>query len=125
MVVTLVFKKHVQEHVSYFTGEAVFIDGEVKDAAFDTKSDPMNLAIFSYGELKIKVEDKVSFPVLNVSFGHIDHKTEEYHEEGAFSELTANGIQTLKVSNLSAGMAINATLTGGTFKITITGEFKK
>lgn len=125
MGVKLEFKKYVEDYVAYSVGEAVFIDGEVQDAAFDTKDDPMNLSMFSYGELRIKVEDKVSSPVLNVAFGSIDRETEEFHEEGAFSELTANGIQTLKVANLMSRMAINATLSGGSFKVTITGEFKK
>ena len=125
MSVTLVFKKHVKDSVAYSTGEVVFIDGEVKSAAFDTKSDPIDLSIFSYGELRIKVEDKASSPVLNVSIGTIDHKTEEFHEEGAFSELTNNGTAMIKLSTLTTRMAINATLTGGTFKVTITGEFKR
>lgn len=125
MSVKLVFKSHVQNDVHFFIGEVTFIDGEVKSAAFDTLSDLINLAGFNHGELRIKVEDKVSSPVLNVSFGTVDHKTEEYHEEGAFSELTADGIDMLKVANLTSRMAINATLTGGSFKVTITGEFKK
>lgn len=125
MSVQLVFKSHVQNNVHFFTGEAVFIDGEEKSAAFDTLSDLMNLAIFSYGDLRIKVEDKVSSPVLNVAFGSVDHKTEEFHEKGAFPELTENGTAELKVANLTGRMALNGTLTGGTFKITITGEFKR
>ncbi len=125
MAVKLTFKNHIQNHCVFCTGEAVFIDGETKDAAFDTKGDPMNLAQFSYGELRIKVEDNASSPVLNVSIGTIDHKTEEFHEEAAFSELTANGTAMIRLSTLTTRMAINATLTGGTFKVTITGEFKK
>lgn len=125
MGVVLVFKKYVKNDIAFIVGEAVFIDGEVKAANFDTKSDPMNLAIFSYGDLRIKVEDKASSPVLNVAFGSVDHKTEEFHEKGAFPELTANGTAELHVANLTGRMALNATLSGGTFKITITGEFKR
>ena len=125
MAVSLEFKKHIQDYRSLRTGEATFIDGAVKSAAFDTKSDPMNLSMFSYGDLRIKVEDKVSSPVLNVAFGSIDHKTGAFHEKGAFSELTENGIAELKVANLTSRMAISATLAGGTFKVTITGEFKR
>ncbi|GAH28455.1 unnamed protein product [marine sediment metagenome] len=125
MGVQLVFKSHVQNNVHFFTGEAVFIDGEEKDADFDTKDDLINLSIFSYGELRILVEGKDEAPVLNVAFGSIDHETGKFHEEGAFSELTENGTDMLKVANLTGRMAIDATLAGGTFKVTITGEFKK
>lgn len=125
MGVKLEFVKHVKDDFVFSTGEAVFIDAETKDANFDTKDDPMDLSIFSYGELRVKVEEKADSPVLNVSFGSIDRETEEFHEEGAFSELTANGTGTLKVANLMSRMAINATLSGGSFKVTITGEFKK
>lgn len=122
MAVTLVFKDYVKNHVAFSIGEVTFIDGVVKSAAFDTLSDLINLAGFSHGELRIKVEDKVSSPVLNVAFGTVDHETEEFHEEGAFPELTANGIAMLKVANLTSRMGLNATLTGGSFKATITGE---
>lgn len=125
MAVKLVFKKYVKDDIAFSIGEATFIDGETKSAAFDTKEDPMNLAGFSYGELRIKVEGEVGTPVLNVAFGSIDHKTGEFHEEGAFKQLEANGIDMLKVANLTGRMAINATLTDGKFKITITGEFKR
>jgi len=125
MAVKLVFKKYVKNDIAFIVGEAVFIDGETKVADFDTKSDPMNLALFSYGDLRIKVEEKDESPVLNVAFGSIDHKTGAFHEKGAFSELTEEGTAELHVANLTGRMAINATLAGGTFKVTITGEFKR
>lgn len=133
MTAKLVFKKHVQNHVAFSTGEATFIDGEVKSGNFNTITDPMNLSLFSHGELRIKVENMVSFPILDIWFGTVDHKTGEFHAAFRLGEVSKNGLYRMKVTDLTSRMAINAYLsnnklkeeTDGSFKVTITGEFKR
>ena len=125
MTVKMDFKKYVEDFCVYSTGEVVFIDGETKSADFDTLDDPINLSIFRSGELRMKLEEKSGSPVLRVGFGSIDHKTGDFYEQINSGNLTENGVGRISASFLGSRTAIKATLSGGSFKITITGEFKK
>ena len=121
----LKFLTHTQNFWVYSTGEAVFVNGETKDADFDTISDPINLSMFNYGEFRLKLEEKTGSPTLRIGFGSIDHKTGDFYEIINSGNLTENGVGRMAATFLGAKMAIKATLSGGSFKITITGEFKK
>lgn len=125
MSVSLNLKKAVTEEYVHFWGEATFIDDESKSAAFDTKDTPLNLSLFKEGTVTLKATNKASSPVLNVNVIAQDHKTGDWRIVGHLSELTANGSVTIRFTDLTHAMAIDATLTGGSFTITITGEFKK
>jgi len=106
-------------------GEVVFVNGVSKSADFDTISDPIDLSLFDEGEIRVTVADKSSSPDLVVQFGTVDFKTGAFDSSGAI-EFTDNGHGKIKyTSGLFKKMAINATLSGGFFTVTITGEFKK
>ena len=106
-------------------GEVVFVDGLSKNADFDTISDPIDLSLFDEGEIRITVADKADSPDLVVQFGTVDFKTGKFDSSGAI-EFMDNGNGKIKfTSGLLKNMAINATLSGGSFTVTITGEFKK
>jgi len=126
MAAVLVIKKAVVASGYYhFWGEAVFVNSESKSGNFDTKATPLNLSLFKEGTITLKVASKSSSPVLNVNIVAQDHKTGDWRIVGSLSELTENGSVSVEVFRLSHAMAIDATLAGGSFTITITGEFKR
>lgn len=106
-------------------GKVVFVNGVSKNADFDTISDPIDLSLFDEGEIRVTVADKADTPDLVVQFGTVDFNTGAFDSSGAI-EFTDNGHGKIKyTSGLFSNMAINATLLGGSFTVTITGEFKK
>lgn len=130
MSVIFTVKKHIVDSMTYSTGEVVFIDGETLSGNFDTIGDPINLSMFSHGELRLKLEEKTGSPVIKVSIGAVDHLTGEYHEQEVTQEITSEMIGNLLIgkqadSFIGSRMAMKITLSGGSFKVTVTGEFKK
>lgn len=123
-------KKHVLDSLTYSTGEVIFIDGETKNGNFDTLDNPVNLSMFSHGELRMKLEEGSGSPSFQVSIGNIDEITGEYFEQIISGVITTNKIGKLLIgkefnSFIGSNVAIKVTLSGGSFKVTITGEFKK
>lgn len=125
MTASLELKKAVTEEYVHWWGEATFIDDESKNAAFDTKDTPLNLSLFKEGTVTLKATNKASSPTLNVTVIAQDHKTGDWRIVGYLPELINNGSATVRITDLTHAMAINATLAGGSFTITITGEFKR
>lgn len=125
MTASLELKKAETEEYVHFWGEAIFIGSESKNAAFDTKDTPLNLSLFKEGTLTLKVTSKASSPTLNVNVIAQDHKTGDWRVVGSFTQRTTNGSETIRTTDLTHAMAIDATLAGGSFTITITGEFKR
>jgi len=105
------------------SARVIFVDGEVKSANFDTKGEPLDLGIYNEGSITLKVAGKADAPVLNVNVVALDHKTGEPRVVGSFTEMTENGSRTIRITDLTREMAIDATLAGGSFTVTITGEF--
>lgn len=123
-------KKHVLDSLTFSTGEAVFIDGETKNGNFDTLNDPIDLALFSHGELRLKLEEMSGSPSFQVSIGNIDELTSEFYKQAETPILTTDTTRQVLIgkefdSFIGSRMAIKAMLSGGSFKVTITGEFKK
>lgn len=125
MSVSLNLKKAITNEYVHFWGEAVFVDGESKSSDFDTKNTPLNLSLFKEGTVTLKAANKADTPTLNVTVIAQDHKTGDWRIVGYLPELTDNGSVTIELFRLTHAMAIDATLTGGSFTITITGEFKR
>ena len=121
---TLIYKRKTESDRLVMIGNVVFIDGETKDANFDTISEPLNLSMFKCGELRMLLEEKTGNPKLTISFGSIDEKTGQFYAEVVSPEIKKNQVGRMAASFLGSSTAIKATLSGGSFKITITGEFK-
>lgn len=133
MAIKLKVLNHITETLYHQTGEVVFVDGEVKGEDFDTLSEPINLSAFNHGEIRLLTEDKVGSPSFQVKVVTIDPHTGEF-----YTQITSPAITTATKGKLLIGkesgsflgskMAIMATLSGGedeSFKVTITGEFKR
>jgi len=125
MAATLKRIKSVTDGDTHFWGRAIFIDGESKNADFDTKDSPLNLSLFKEGTITLKAADKDDTPVLDVDVVAQDHRTGDWRIVASFTQRNANGSETIRLTDLTHAMAIDATLAGGSFTITITGEFKR
>jgi len=123
MATTLEFENYEEIQFPYNIGKAIFVDGESKNTDFNTKSTPLNLAIFNEGIVTLKAADLVTTPTLNVNVVAKDHKTDDWRVVASFTERTTNGSETIRITDLTREMAIDATLAGGSFTVTITGEF--
>jgi len=125
MAATLKLIKSVTDGYTHFWGRAIFIDGESKNANFDTKDSPLNLSLFKEGSITLKTTDKDDTPTLDVNVVAQDHRTGDWDVIGSFTSRTTNGRERIRITDLTHAMAIDATLAGGSFTITITGEFKR
>ena len=123
-MVNLTFQRKVQADICFLTGEVAFVSGETKNSDFNTFDELVNLAMFQSGELRIKLEEKTGSPSLQVMFGSVDNVTGEFHANVISSALTNNMVGQLPAAFLGTRMAVKGTLSGGSFKITISGEFK-
>ena len=129
-MVTYNIKKHVLDSLTFSTGEVVFIDGEVKAGNFDTLDEPVDLALFSHGEVRLKLEEKTGDARIQIFFGSIDHHTGEFYTQVNTAVISSNMTGRLLIgkeqdSFIGSKVAIRATVADGSFKVTSTGEFKK
>lgn len=123
MAAKLELENYEKTQFPYNIGKATFVDGESKSADFDTKNIPLNLAIFNEGTVTLKAADLATTPTLNVNIVAKDHKTGDWRIVASFTKRTTNGSETIRLTDLTRAIAIDATLSGGSFTITITGEF--